>query len=41
MFSRFISKRITYWINKVPAEGGESDFNGAPTNEEQAETPGW
>lgn len=34
----FIAERITNWINKIPAEGGETDFNYAQIGDEQAET---
>ena len=38
MFSRFISKHITNWINNIQVEGGEADFNYAQIGDEQAET---
>ena len=40
LFYRFISEHITNWVNKVQAEGGETDFNYAQIADEQAETAG-
>lgn len=38
LFYRFISEHITNWVNKIQAEGGETDFNYAQIDDEQAET---
>ncbi len=38
LFYRFISEHITNWVNKIQAEGGDTDFNYAQIDDEQAET---
>lgn len=38
LFYRFISEYITNWVNKVQADGGETDFDYALLDDEQAQT---
>lgn len=38
LFYRFISEYITNWVNKVQADGGETDFDYVLLDDEQAQT---